>query len=51
MTGAKPDSQELVAMMGRWVIAMPYILRTHITEFRDVPLPLKARTPPCTPLS
>ena len=45
MTFGEDKDPALVDMIARWVIAMPYVLKAHVTEMKDLTVQLKARAP------
>ena len=44
MTFGEDKDPALVDMIARWVIAMPYVLKAHVTEVKDLSVQLQVRS-------
>ncbi len=43
MTFGEDKDPALVDMIARWTIAMPYVLKAHVTEMKDLTVQLAVR--------
>ena len=44
MTFSEDKDPALVDMIARWVIAMPYVLKAHVTEVKDLSVQLQVHS-------